>query len=543
MAINFPTSPVLNETYTEGQRTWKFNGTAWDLDTSLLPVGPTGPTGPGGTGPTGPTGPQGDPSTVAGPTGPQGPAGPTGPQGDVGPTGAAGAVGPTGPTGPQGDLGPTGPTGDVGPTGPTGASGSTGPTGPAADTATFVQKTGDTMTGKLVLPDVSASAAPLNIGNPGTATNPSAPVDGDVWLNNNGLQFRQGTTTQSVVVANSSGGQSISGGLTVNGTFTAYNNANIGTTGTLINVGHANNASGTTKTVNVGINGSSGSSVVVNVGSNTAGVTSSVNTHGNLTHNGNLNFSGTARRIVGDFDNGTLASRTLFQGTTTNSTTSIGAIPNGTSQQADFAVFNNSAPANSSFGSLTVTDAKVIVQSGAVGSGATLPLTLAVGGSDRVIVGTDGNVALGDGNSLRWSSTAAYIYGNTGNNVVIGTAATNRVIIDGSGNLQMITGAIQEKRTAVAASDINLSSGNYFTRTISGTTTLTVSNVPATGTAASFILDLTNGGSATINWWSGVKWAGGAAPTLTASGRDVLGFFTHDGGTTWTGLLVGKDVK
>ena len=105
-----------------------------------------------------------------------------------------------------------------------------------------------------------------------------------------------------------------------------------------------------------------------------------------------------------------------------------------------------------------------------------------------------------------------------------------------------ITGT-KETRVAVAASNLDLSLGNYFTCTISGATTLTVSNVPATGTAVSLILDLTNGGSATITWWSGMKWAGGAAPTLTAAGRDVLGFFTHDGGTTWTGLLLGKDVK
>ena len=100
-----------------------------------------------------------------------------------------------------------------------------------------------------------------------------------------------------------------------------------------------------------------------------------------------------------------------------------------------------------------------------------------------------------------------------------------------------------ETKTSIAASNIDLSVGNYFSKTISGTTTFTVSNTPTSGKAASFILDLTNGGSATINWWSGMKWAGGTAPTLTTSGRDVLGFFTYDGGTTWTGLVLGKDVK
>jgi hypothetical protein len=102
--------------------------------------------------------------------------------------------------------------------------------------------------------------------------------------------------------------------------------------------------------------------------------------------------------------------------------------------------------------------------------------------------------------------------------------------------------AIKEVQSAISASNIDCSLGNYYSKTISGATTLTVSNVPTSGTAYSMILDLTNSGS-NITWWSGTKWAGGTAPTLTTSGRDVLGFFTYDGGTTWTGLVLGKDVK
>ena len=104
---------------------------------------------------------------------------------------------------------------------------------------------------------------------------------------------------------------------------------------------------------------------------------------------------------------------------------------------------------------------------------------------------------------------------------------------------KIYTGAIETK-VALSANDIALASGNYFTKTISTTTALTVSGTPSTGNVASFVLDLTNGGSASVTWWSGVKWASGTAPTLTTSGRDVLGFFTHDGGTTWNGFVLGK---
>jgi len=100
-----------------------------------------------------------------------------------------------------------------------------------------------------------------------------------------------------------------------------------------------------------------------------------------------------------------------------------------------------------------------------------------------------------------------------------------------------------EKSVAVSASNIDLSTGNYFTKTISGTTTFTISNAAASGLVNSFILQLTNGGSATVNWFSGVKWAGGTAPTLTSSGVDVLGFYTLDGGTTWESFTLGKNMS
>ena len=119
---------------------------------------------------------------------------------------------------------------------------------------------------------------------------------------------------------------------------------------------------------------------------------------------------------------------------------------------------------------------------------------------------------------------------------------TNKTLTSPVVNTPTVTGT-KETKVAVAASAIDLATGNYFTKTATGALTWTVSNVPTTGTAVTLILDLTNGGTGGQTLWSGMKWVGGTAPTLTTAGRDVLGFFTHDGGTTWTGLLLGKDVK
>ena len=137
----------------------------------------------------------------------------------------------------------------------------------------------------------------------------------------------------------------------------------------------------------------------------------------------------------------------------------------------------------------------------------------------------------GIANSTGSAWGTSYTTSGTGTVVALATGAT-LVTPTGTG--------IKETQVAISASAIDLTLGNYFTKTISGTTTFTISNTASSGTVNSFILDLTNGGSATVTWWTGVKWAGGTAPTLTSSGRDVLGFFTEDGGTTWNGFVLGK---
>jgi hypothetical protein len=173
-AINFPNSPSVNDVFTSGDSTWRWNGTVW----GIVRTGATGPTGAtgltGATGPTGPTGATGL-TGLTGVTGPTGPTGATGLTGATGPTGATGATGDpiiildyydyleeleadhptgtdgdfyvaggalygwsgtawvaitTGPTGAQGETGATGAastvTGPTGPTGPTGAQGAVG---------------------------------------------------------------------------------------------------------------------------------------------------------------------------------------------------------------------------------------------------------------------------------------------------------------------------------------------------------------------------------------------------------------------------------
>jgi len=54
------------------------------------------------------------------------------------------------------------------------------------------------------------------------------------------------------------------------------------------------------------------------------------------------------------------------------------------------------------------------------------------------------------------------------------------------------------------------------------------------GVVCGFTLELTDGATHGVTWFDGIKWDTGAPPTLSA--EDVLGFYSYDGGVSWTGL-------
>lgn len=102
---------------------------------------------------------------------------------------------------------------------------------------------------------------------------------------------------------------------------------------------------------------------------------------------------------------------------------------------------------------------------------------------------------------------------------------------------------VAEVVSAMGANDMNMTVANVFTKTISGATSLTISNPPATGRCGIITLILTNGGAGVITWPTGTKWPGGTPPTLVASGVDVIVFMTIDAGTTWRAQLAQGDSK
>lgn len=86
---------------------------------------------------------------------------------------------------------------------------------------------------------------------------------------------------------------------------------------------------------------------------------------------------------------------------------------------------------------------------------------------------------------------------------------------------------------------IDLAAGNYFSLSVTGDVTLSVVNEPAVG-VPSFVLEVTNGGSAVVGYMAGVMWPDGEAPVLTEEGVDVLMFYKMNG--AWRGFSA-KDLK
>lgn len=102
-----------------------------------------------------------------------------------------------------------------------------------------------------------------------------------------------------------------------------------------------------------------------------------------------------------------------------------------------------------------------------------------------------------------------------------------------------IDGPYEQAAEAMAALDVDCSTGNYFTKAISTSSTITFSNIPSTGTVFGFTLELTLTGAGTaITWPTEVRWNADTAPTLTDAKTHLFMFTTSDGGTTIRGAAL-----
>jgi len=166
-----------------------------------------------------------------------------------------------------------------------------------------------------------------------------------------------------------------------------------------------------------------------------------------------------------------------------------------------------------------VLDERYTLAASGVAAQGTANTALASGNAALVDVGAalaSGNAALVDAGTALSSGNAALAYADT-------KYAISGGLVDG------------QMRTVVTAlglygSGIPCSSGNYFTATLSGDSSVYFIGVPSASYSLTYEVQHDTG---TITWPTEVKWPADTPPTLTTGKTHLFMFVTDDGGTRW----------
>ena len=165
--------------------------------------------------------------------------------------------------------------------------------------------------------------------------------------------------------------------------------------------------------------------------------------------------------------------------------------------------------------------------------------------------GTSGTSAEGT-NGTSGSSGLLNLTGTTDNGVVTYINSTGYGQVESNltfnGSLLALTGAITSTTYRETYVDLgtggnailDLAAGNNFRRQFNSSGGIAFVNIPSG--AFGFTLILVNAGAYSVNFPT-IRWAGGTPPILTSSGTDVVVIYTYDGGTTYYGFLVGKNLS
>lgn len=184
----------------------------------------------------------------------------------------------------------------------------------------------------------------------------------------------------------------------------------------------------------------------------------------------------------------------------------------------------------------------------------------ALGGIPLIEAGDDGKALVADGETLAWvkgpSFTATPAAGavpkaDASGKIAAGwippvAPAAHHTSHEPGGNdaLTRFSGLLTEKVQNLGVISgtvtINLASGHYVVATVGGAVTINVSGAEP-GVCTAVMLELDNAGSAAVTWGMTPTWAGGVAPSLTASGKDYVGLCSR--GEGWAGVLVSSDAK
>jgi hypothetical protein len=219
-----------------------------------------------------------------------------------------------------------------------------------------------------------------------------------------------------------------------------------------------------------------------NVGVATLSVAGALSLSGGLT-------IGTNSNIVADFSNATLTSRSYFITNTTNGSTVVGAIPNGTNATTGFLAFNNSTPTNATYCGVVAGATGGFLRVATTGTGAYLPLNIETNNVTQVAISTGGEVTFTKGITV--SAGIATI-------PTVSVTATTASTSTTTGALT-VAGGVGVAASVHAGGDVDgrRFGSNTATVTMSGTPA-NIATIAATG-AVGLVTFATAGIAATVN--------------------------------------------
>lgn len=209
-----------------------------------------------------------------------------------------------------------------------------------------------------------------------------------------------------------------------------------------------------------------------------------------VTDSAALALTGTGAKVTGDFTNATVASRNSFQTSTTNGSTGIYALPNGTSTAASWQATNAADPTNASK-ILIATNGSTDVQlvSGINGTGTYLPLSFYTNGTQQmqlstagILTGTAGNLMLIQGTAQNSTSGTSITFTGIPSWAKRVMVNFNGVSTNGTSIVQMQLGSGSVQTTGYNGNAGASSVGGYYTSLtsgfpLSGTTPATAANL------------------------------------------------------------------